>query len=563
MIMNRIKLLSNKPTKIGFIYKMMLIFAFISVSSCSEDVLDKIPLTSYSDATVWTDASLVDAFINNVARVFPVDWNISSCFTDEMTRRNNVAYNTINEGGLTPSNTAPLNFWSNYYSSGQGGLYTGGYYAVVSRCNIFFKNIESAKFAEATKNRMIGEMKFYRAYAYFRLATIYNGVPLVTKTFELTDNFYLPRNTYAECMTFVMSELEEAINLLPLTYAAKDIGHITKGAAMAAKARALLYMASPLNNPSNDQAKWRAAETATQAVIDLNIYSLYPEYRKSYLEVAKYNSEVIWNRLYNNKLFTEFSLELSHMPPGYYGYAHVHPLQNMVDEYEMKTGLLPSQDPAYDPQNPWINRDPRFYDCILYNGAPFQGRAVEIFLPGGMDSNQGPIEAWNATTTGYYVKKFCDESIVVPRGSNQGNTPFPHFRYNEILLNMAEIKFYLGDEAGCRQYINMIRSRPSVSMPPVANTVTGAALLEKLRHERKVELFFDGHRFFDIRRWKIAEQVMDEDGRKVDVTKNPNGTITLSYKTFQPRDFQEKMYYMPIPVEEMNKNPNLEQNPGY
>lgn len=554
----------NKTTRFDFIYKIVLIFSLAFIPACSEDVLDKIPLTSYSDATVWQDASLVDAFINNVYRVFPVDWNITSCFTDEMTRRNNATYNTINEGNLTPSNTAVLNFWSNYYSSGQGGLYTGGYYCVVSRCNIFFDNIGAATFNEATRNRMIGEMKFLRAYAYFRLATIYNGVPLVTKTFKLTDDFYLSRNTYDECMAFVLKELDEAVELLPLSYDAANTGRITKGTAMAAKARALLYMASPLNNPTNDQAKWQKAADANKAVMDLGIYSLYPEYRKSYLAAAKYNSEVIWSRLYNNKLFTEFSLELSHMPPGYYGYAHVHPLQNMVDEYELTNGKLPSEDPAFDPQNPWVNRDPRFYDCILYNGAMFQGRPVECFIPGGMDSYQGPIEAWNATTTGYYVRKFIDESIVVPRGSNQGDTPFPHFRYNEILLNYAEANFYLGKEDVCREYINKIRSRPSVNMPPIPASVTGTALLEKLRHERKIELFFDGHRFFDVRRWKIAEQAFSEDGRKVDVLKNTTtGAITLEYKTFQPRNFPARMYYMPIPVEEMNKNPNLAQNPGY
>ena len=375
--------------------------------SCS-DVLDKVPLTSYSDATVWEDPSLIDAFISNTYKVFPVGWNYFSCLCDESVRRNNSGYNTITSGNLTPSNCTQVNFWSNYYEQGiqKSGQYPSGFYPVISRCNMFFDNIESAAFDDVTtKNRMIGEMKFLRACSYFFLATIYNGVPLITSTFDLTDDFYLPRNTYDECMEFALNELDEAINILPLDYDNENKGRVTRGTAMAAKARALLYMASPLNNPGNDLAKWQKAADAAKAVIDLNKYSLYPEYRESYLATALYNSEVIWARLYNNMLYLEFNVEQSHMPNGYYGYAHVHPLQNIVDEYEMLSGKLPAEDTSYDTQNPYINRDPRFYDCILYDGAPFQDREVEAFIPGGKDSSEGTIANWNATTTGYYARK--------------------------------------------------------------------------------------------------------------------------------------------------------------
>ena len=560
--MNKTSILINKTTKLAFIYKILLIFSLIFVSACSEDVLEKIPLTSYSDAVIWEDPNLVDGFIYNVYKIFPVDWNTTARFNDEMTARNNATANTINLGNLTPANTSTyLNYWSTEQASGGDGGKGVGYYPVISRVNIFFDNINKVTFNEATKNRMTGEMKFFRAYAYFRLATLYNGVPLITRTFKLTDDFFLPRNTYDECMDFVLKELDEAANLLPLDYPNNEKGRVTKGTAMAAKARALLFMASPLFNPSNDMTRYQKAADAAKAIIDLNIYSLYPEYRKSYNVEAIYNSEIIWERLYNNKFFPEMRVELSHWPPGYYGYAHLHPLQNMVDEYEMLSGLLPKDDPTYDPDNPWINRDPRFYDCILYNGAMFQGRGVECFIPGGMDSRQGPIEAWNATITGYYVRKFGDETIIKPRGTNIGNTPWPHFRYNEVLLNYAEAKYYLGDEATCREYINKIRSRPSVNMHPV--TESGTALLERLRHERKIELFMEGHRFFDVRRWKIATDVLSVDARKVDVLKDPTGKITLVYSTFQPRDFPEKMYFLPIPIEEMNKNSKLVQNPGY
>jgi hypothetical protein len=558
--------LLNKTTVVALICKIVLVFSLVFTVSCSEDVLDKIPLTSYSDATVWKDQNLIDAFISNTYRVFPIGWSILANLSDECNRRNNQGYATINSGVLTPSSTTTVNYWSNTHANGGDGYTSSGYYDVVKRCNIFFANISQANIDATIKNRMKGEMKFFRGYAYFRLATFYNGVPLITKTFNLTDDFYLPRNTYAECMDFALAELDTAITLLPLTYPVKETGRVTKGTAMAAKARALLYMASPLNNPSNDQAKWQKAADAAKAVIDLNIYSLYSDYKKSYTEDAIYNSEIIWERLYNNKLYSEYSVEQSYMPNGYYGYGQVHPLQNAVDDYEMVSGLLPKDDPAYDPQNPYVNRDPRFYACILYDGALFQGREVETFIPNGKDSYQGTITNWNATNTGYYPRKFIAETYIVPGGTNSSNAPWPHFRYNEVLLNYAEAKYYLGDEATCRQYINLIRSRPSVNMPPV--TETGTALLERLRHERRIELYMEEHRWFDLRRWKIAPVVLSQQARKVDIVKDlATGKKTYTYSDLKlfslSRSFPEKMYYLPIPQTEMNKNSKLVQNPGY
>lgn len=551
----------NKTTKFAFIYKIVLVFLMAFISSCTKDVLEKIPLTSYSDATVWEDANLVDAYINNTYRTMPYAWNdydnwyahTLSCLTDESSRRRNDSFRSLNLGNVSPTNCSKVDWWIQHTS----------YWDIIKNCNTFFENIGVATFDETTKNRQIGEMKFFRAYCYFKLATFYNGVPLITKTFKLTDDFFLPRNTYAECMDFVLKELDEAIPLLPLSYDDTNIGKITKGTAMACKARALLYMASPLNNPSNDQSLWQKAADAAKAIIDLGIYSLYPEYGKSYLASALYNPEVIWARLTNQKLFPDFSVEQSLFPNGYYGFGQVNPLQNMVDEYEMLSGKLPKDDPAYDPQNPYINRDPRFYDCILYDGAMFQGRQVETFIPNGKDTNEGTVTPWNAGETGYYVRKFLDESIVNPGGTNSGDSPWPFFRYNEVLLNYAEAKYYLGDEATCRQYINMIRSRPSVNMPPV--TESGLALLEKLRHERKIELYFEEHRWFDVRRWKIAPEVLSLPGRAVVINRDiVTGVKTYTYlDNFQPRFFPDKFYYLPIPQDEMNKNPKLVQNPGY
>lgn len=549
------------------LYPLRILFYVISLcplfSSCS-DTLDRVPLDSYSDEAVWNDANLASSFLNIIYRDFPVDWNTTGCLTDEVIRRNNDTYNTITTGNLTPGNAQMVNYWYGGTAKyGGEGYWSASYYEVITKCNVFIKNLANGNIEESVKSRMLAEARFLRAYGYFRLVSFYNGVPLITEPFDLDDDFFVARNSYEECMQFILDEYEACMSILPMSFSGKDLGRVTKGTVMAAKARALLYMASPLNNPGNDRSKWQKAADAAKAVIDLGIYDLYPHYRDSYQDYTLYNQEVIWARLYNNVQFPEMRVELSHFPPGYYGYAHVHPLQNMVDEYELTNGKLPSEDPSYDPYNgQWENRDPRFYMSILYDGAMFQGRKVECFLPGGMDSADGPIEAWNATTTGYYARKFGNESIIQPRGQNVGNTPWPHFRYNEVLLNYAEANYFLGNEEACREYINKIRSRPSVQMPLV--TASGDELLKKLQHERKIELFLEGHRYFDVRRWKIAPEVLTFDARKVDIHRDPqSGKLTYTYSVLLKNSFPEKMYYLPIPQQEMEKNPNLVQNPGY
>jgi hypothetical protein len=408
---------------------------------------------------------------------------------------------------------------------------------------------------------MIGEMKVLRAYSYFRLISFFGGVPLITTSFSLKDNFQIPRNSYQECLDFVIKELDEAANLLPPTYAATSQGRITKGAALALKSRALLYAASPLNNPSNDVAKWQRAADAAKAVIDLNRYSLFNDYKTLFLAANLYNSEIIWTRPFNNSLDRETYVELGLFPNGYGGFGQVHPLHNIVEDYETKNGLLQKDDPAYNSQRPYDNLDPRFYASILYDGAPFKNRAVETFLPKGMDSNEGALSPHNATQTGYYQRKFSDESITNPTGTNQGNSPWIFIRYGEILLNYAEAMYNLGNEPESRKYINMIRSRPGIMMPPV--TESGAALLMRLQNERRVELAFEEHRYFDVRRWKIAPVVENEDAKKMTITKDAAGNKTYKVEVFQDRAFFDRNYLAPIPQAEIQKNGKLVQNPGY
>lgn len=561
-IMNWIANIFSSTKRPHIFHYVTIITVLVFASSCDDDVLEKVPTDRFSDEAVWKDQNLIEAFISNTYRSIPTGnksgWLGLRGVSDE-TFRGSGANNFINAGNITPSQLGILDYWTNPSPD-------FNYWGVITRCNIFLSNIDNADLESSLKDRMIGEMKFFRAYSYFRLVAFFGGVPLVTSPFGLTDDFKVARNTYDECMKFVVDELSAAADLLPLTYTSENLGHITKGAALAIKSRALLYMASPLNNPSNDVEKWKAAADAAKAVIDLGVYELFPNYKDQFLKANSYNSEAIWSRPYNFSVSNEyFGIELGQYPNGYGGWANdCAPYHNLVAQYEMTSGKLPEDDPNYDPQNPYVDRDPRFYASILYDGAPFKGRECEFFLPGGRDSRESPSESWNASKTGYAIRKFVDESITNPGPDNQGDQPWIFCRYAEILLNYAEAEYMLGDEETCREYINKVRSRPGVEMPDVADT--GTALLTRLQHERQIELVFEEHRYFDVRRWKIAPVVLNKEPKRMDIYKDPvTGEKTYTVNTMEQFTFvfHDKNYLVPIPQSEIDKNALLEQNPGY
>lgn len=525
--------------------------------SCDDGFLEKKPLDAISEADVWQDIPLVEGFVNGTYATLRAGYWGNSRFDissdDGYGTEKPDAY-LIQRGEVTPSNLGYLEDpWEEYYTT-------------ITHCNKFLEKmtgetLEALKAQdEARLNRMIGEMRFLRAYSYFRLLAFFGGVPLITTPFRLEDDYMVERNSYDEVLDFVISELDAAAQLLPPSYSGADMGRVTQGAAMAIKSRALLYAASPLHNPTNDQAKWQAAADAAKAVIDLGRYSLYPDYKESFTEAGNFNEERIWEHVLNQDLLYsgEYRIERKMFPNGSLGWGHPSPTQNLVDHYELTSGLLPEDDPSYDPQNPYVNRDPRFYASIMYNGAPFQGREIQVFRPGGMDSPDGP-EGWNASWTGYYIRKYIDESILVPTNTETSNPNWVYCRYGEILLNYAEAQFYLGNEDVAREYLNKIRSRPSVNMPPV--TDSGPALEKRIRNERRVELYAEEHRFFDIRRWKLQE---DDYLYRVNVARDPStGEETYSIAQLMSFQLPERMYLTPIPQEEIAKNPMLEQNPGY
>lgn len=540
--------------------RAFLVLSVVGILSCDSEFLDIVPKNSYTESVVFDDPNLATAHVNYAYRLIP--WGFIrplqyARMSDEISGRGGgSSYWRILEGHATPTFTTLLNIWT------PDGSYNFSKWRPIKQANEFLAKTADSELDAVLLDRLRGEVKAIRAYAYFRLASFYGGIPLVTEPFDLNDEWNVPRNSYDEVMTFVLKELDEAIDLLPLEYDNANRGRVTKGAAMAMKSRALLFYASPLNNPTNDMSRWQQAADAAKAVIDLGIYELYGDYKELFMEAGAWNPEIIWARPTNSEIDREARIEQLFYPNGWEGFGQVHPIQNLVDDYEMKNGKKIEEDGSgYDPQNPYVDRDPRFYYTILYNGAPFKERTIETFLPDGEDSPGGTVSSWNATETGYYPRKFITEEVSGV-GWETSNPPWIWFRYGEILLNYAEAMYQLGEEATAREYINMIRSRPSVEMPPV--TESGAALWERLVNERRIELVFEEHRFYDVRRWKIAEDVFSEDRMRMYIWKDPDsGQTSYDVRLLHEAHFPPHMYWAPIPQSEIDKNGLLEQNPGY
>lgn len=557
--------------------RILIILALFSFASCS-DVLDISPLDKIADTEVWKDASTVRLYMNaTYATAFPQGLYRNTQIghaTDEMhSIKGSVNYVRITKGELTPDNVGDLN--ANVMNNWKQAFTT------IRSVNVFLEKMTTSTIDETVKAGMIAEMKFIRAHQFAQLIWRYGGVPLITEVFELDDDFARERDSYDACVTFIVDELDAVIGALPDKQPDASMGLVSSDAARALKSRVLLYAASSLNNPANDLTKWQAASDAAKTLINTR-YSLNTDYRTTFIAQ---NNEIIFARYFTQA--AAVSADPASMLPmelhfqvgrnGDRGWGSDTPTQNHVDAYEMANGL-PITDGAsgYDPANPYVGRDPRFYATILHDGAVWMNRATETFfsgetgVTGGKDTNQGPFDPQNATQSGYYTKKFLQEEVPPLQGSTiRATSPWIMFRYAEILLNYAEAEYMLGHEDEARTHLNLVRKRNGVNMPDV--TDGGAPLLARIQNERRIELAFEGHRFFDVRRWKIATVTESTDIMGVTIKKMANGTKTREPRLLIDRPtWNDRLYLLPIPRAEINRSidkvtgePKLAQNPGY
>lgn len=547
-----------------------LALCVVFMTSCKKDFLSTPPTDRISNASILSDTSLFEAYVINryigvklqdkeddntgFGRGF--QWALWSSLTDESIYNNNDNTWVIQQGQLAPNNL------------GDAGTIWARSYRSIRECNYALSVINGLPLSAGHKNKLIGELEFIRAFRYQDLIRNYGGVVLMgDKVTELTDNLQDPslfnRASITESITYASSQLDDAASRLPVDNGTSwALGRATKGAALALKSRLLLYAASPLYNAGT----WQAAAAAAKAVMDLGKYSLF-QGGYGQLFLTPNSNEIIFERLFYPVTAAHLPIELDNGPNSYGGYGGNVPLQNMVDAYPMSNGK-PITDPAsgYDSQNPYVNRDPRFYATILYNGAPYRGNVVQVFLPGGKDSNQGP-NPQNASKTGYYLRKFANDNYSITNSSEAGAQPWIYFRYAEILLNYAEAQNEaVGPDASVYQAINTIRQRASVNMPALSG-LSQNDMRTAIRNERQIELAFEEHRFYDVRRWKIADQTENVPAYGVAVGINTANASGYSYApkiALTGRAFQSQHYWLPIPLAEIQaSNGQLKQNPGY
>lgn len=534
-----------------------ILVAILALNSC--DVLDMKPLDKVSDADVWEDSALIELYVN--ASYNSINHEFSQHMLSDASDETYCIHNwanfwVIQKGEMTSDNVTGISEKINYWKSA---------YSNIRTINVFFDRIDDAPVETDLKNRMKGEMKFIHAWIYANLIWRYGDVPLITDLFELNQDYKVKRDSYSDCVDFITKELDEAMTWLPAKSSSETLGRATGDACKALKARVLLYAASEQNNPSHSKEKWEAAAEATKAVLDAG-YSLGNDYQSVFLED---NDEIIFARYFTQANSTDFMLFNGRN--GSNGWTGENPTQNLVNAYEMTNGELPylneelplKINPAsgYDESNPYAGRDPRLDASILHDGSMWAGRETETWH-GGLDSPESSIGSWNASKTAYAFKKFMVESIPPSGSSVKPENPWIFFRLAEFYLNYAEIMYELGNEEQAREYVNKVRARQSVNMPPV--TASGEKLRDKIRNERRVELAFEGHRFFDVRRWCIADETENRDLLAMNIQKQADGTKTYEVTMLLKRSFLEQHKLVPIPRTEIDKSEgSLVQNPGY
>lgn len=571
----------------------------LGFTSCS-DILDVSPHGSMSDKSVWGNLDLANAFLNNCYTTVEAENEAGAMFcnyTDE-------TYHLFDYGtsGYTKALMTPDNY-NTGWTEGKGNTWYH-YYTGIKNVNQLLANISNVPVSSDAdilkKQYIIGQAYFLRAFYYHYLYSLYGRVPLIYRVFSLDDKFEEKRADMDIVADSIVKDCDRAAALLPITYSStNDFGRATKGAALAVKARTLLFKASPLfGTPTKE--RWQAAADANKAVIDLGAYSLKQinnstEYAALFFDTK--NPEVIFEKMYNVKgSYGSSSSYVMQAPPGpgsgFEGWSTWEPTYDIVNAFQNADGTeyqvnglksytihkptMTDNGIQYTPTtieatniNPWQNRDIRLKADILCDGEPWgygdSRREVEDFQPAeegvipGKDSRMGDTY-WNGSLTGYNMKKFLDPSINTHDESVANTTPWFFIRLSEIYLNYAECEIQLGNNDEALKYINYVRTR---ALQPAAE---GKDIWSEYKYERKIELLFEGQRFFDLRRWKEMPQVYASSNW-------PTGIITYKFKdgskiythnteALQERSFKEpSSYWFPVPRYELNKCPNLDAAP--
>jgi len=614
------------------------------MASCQEDVLDKKAVDTFNEQLVFSDINVVNSYLGKCYDRMGGDTDdgilgaredLLDSGTDLLLCIHRPANYVMLKGTMSPDQ---LGFFTD---DGKGGyLRWNNLYKNIQDVNRILANVDAVPTEtttqEALKKQMKGEAYFIRAYDYASLLMVYGGAILNDQPYSLDDDFTsVKRSTIKETLDFILKDIQSSIDNLP---ASIEQGRANRAAAAALKSRVLLFCASKLTNggwaeqasntlisfPAGSQAALlQQARDAAKDVMDgkYGTFSLVgtitdPPATLTPADVQKYaetyggifnqkstwNSETIWGIQFPLSGGNTNNANIWYGPNGYHNWGNNNPTEPAVRRFEMADGSKFQWD-KYNPgdmevrtataaelstdplRNPYNGREPRFYACVLYDGAPWQQRPSDAAglepenkiqtgyyfknvgdatpYKSGIDTRQGLIEAWNGTKNGYYIKKLLDPTSAGQYFKNTNS--WVEFRYAEILMNYAEACIELGgsDLQKGIDAMNMVRNRAGL---PDRVTADQAVAREYVRHERNIEFFAEGHRFYDIRRWMIADQVI-EDVFGMRIEHYDNGYTIWKYNKTDKADARsftdKKFYWVPLSRDEMNKAPQLQQNPGY
>lgn len=581
--------MKNRINNILFIIPIMVFGAIFT--SCNDSFLNTKPLGEVEGATTWRDAALSEAFITGIYEGlaiggFGTSSEMLASATDEsLFTHSGRNFNKVNESTVTSDDLGWFDRQDLYRYDRM--------YGRIRACNIALKNLETPGFDDAALvSRLKGEALFLRAYYYHQLVRLFGGVPLIDKPYEIgLADYTIARNTFEECVNFIVKDLDAAAALLQGKIMAR--GRATKDAALALKSRILLYAASDLHDMptaksksavissyakpellgyvSGDRtARWTAAKAAAKVVLNLpygyklnlNAPVSAAEGSANYISIAMGGGSTapgIDKSASDELIFARYFIvakeEVAQRagrgmgPNGYHNWAGSTPIQNLVDDYEMMDGTKFDWNDPVKVQGIYTKRDPRFSATILYDGADWKPRTSDVAgidpynqiqtgvyevgtfgaakAYNGVDTRQSSIENWNGSWTGYYVKKFIDPNPAIVDKDHKQFIPWPFLRYTEAVFNYAEACIELGEEAEARAWLNKIRFR--AGMPAI--TETGIAFENRYRNERRIEMAYEEQRFYDARRWMIAPVTLGSKARIIKVAgKLKAGKTVTIYK---------------------------------
>ncbi|ANI89073.1 carbohydrate-binding protein SusD [Arachidicoccus ginsenosidimutans] len=525
------------------LYKLLMTFA-IAVSSCSKDFLSKNPSDAVSSGIYWqTQDDAVRAVTYCYSYIGDFDNRIFlSCATDDSYSWSNwpsdIQY--AGNGSATATTGVFEHFWQVLYQ------------AIAASNNVLdnIGKIPSEQISDSLRSRLSAEARFIRAYSYQQLTGMYGAVPLITHI-QPTDSFDVSRTSADTISNFIVNELKDAASNLPLSYGSADYGHVTKGAALALLAREELYVGN-----------WTDAAATAKQVMDLGQYSIDNSSDNAYNSLFdgtnKTSPEIILSAQYiKNTYPTGIATWVGGPTVG--GWSQVVPLQGLVDAYECTDGKPITESSLYDPNHPYDNRDPRLKFTVAVPGSVINGKIINVADSNSIDA----LGKNNASLSGYYYKKYVPADISGDYNNNSYNDEVL-IRYAEVLLTYAEAKIESNSiDQSVYDAINLIRQRRGVNMPAVQPGLSQSALRMLVRNERHVELAMEGLRLFDIRRWKIGEQVMNGNAYGILNNYNKSRGDYGSHVLVEKRSFVARDYLWAIPQNQIDLSHKLTQNTGW